>query len=154
MRRHDLLPVWRRTPQLLDAVREVAVRDVRARAGAELATQLRLEEHLPYRPRTVVVAGRRRCVLRVPRSLRVGRSGFRLVVVPESVIFFGRPNGLVAGAGGGPVFAAGDYLNHVAVSVVIHYCQNAHKIVLFWVEMKILENPNEFGAESEDFWEI
>ena len=112
---------------------EVAVGDIGACAGAELAAELRLEEHLPNRLRSVVVAdaGRRRCVVVVVRRSRflplvvavgVRRGGVAVVVVvvvPESVVLFGCPNGLVAGRG--PVLAGpGDYLNGVAVSCVIH----------------------------------
>ena len=46
MRSNDLLPVWRRLAELLHAVREVAVGDVGAGPGSELAAELGLEEHL------------------------------------------------------------------------------------------------------------
>lgn len=51
VRRDDLLPVGRRLAELLHAVGEVAVGDVGAGPRPELAAQLRLEEHLPDRPR-------------------------------------------------------------------------------------------------------
>ena len=44
---HDLLPVGRWLAELLHAVRKVAVGDVGAGPGAELAAELGLEEHLP-----------------------------------------------------------------------------------------------------------
>jgi hypothetical protein len=96
---HDLLPVGRWLPELLHAMREVAVGDVGTGPGPELAAELGLEEHLANGARLARAATAAAIAAAAPAASLLARR--RLLAprprrgVPVAVAWFGAPLAVV-----------------------------------------------------------